>query len=269
MLIKNPALSFSISILSTRVLFIGLFLVTYVLRKKSNLKWANLITVILIYAGLTTLYKETALLNPLFEPGLDPLLQNWDENIFGFQPALKFSSIFPQTLVSEAMYFGYFSYYLMPLVILLILFKTQPQKIEEFGFIVITSFLLYYLIFILFPAVGPQFYYPSPENESQAKGIFGKIIKIIQKNGEVPSAAFPSSHVGVALLMLFWLYKNVRKAFLYFIPVVFLLILATVYIKAHYAVDAFAGILTAPVMYYLSFQLYQILKPHVHYYPRS
>jgi membrane-associated phospholipid phosphatase len=154
---------------------------------------------------------------------------------------------------------------LYKLVILALLFRNHSEKLEAFGFVLITSFLIYYLIFILVPAVGPQFYFEYPENTIEAQGIFGYIIKLIQENGEVPTGAFPSSHVGIALIMLIWLGKHLKKYLKYFIPFVFLLILATVYIKAHFAVDIIAGILSAPIVYFISTRLHRKISSNYGY----
>lgn len=261
-LIKDPKLFLSTDLILNRAILLAVFALSYFLNGKLKPKIWTLVTVVGIYASLTVLYKETATLNKLFYPTIDPLLIHWDELIFGFQPALEFSKAFPSALFSELVFMGYFSYYLMPLIIIFLLFKKASEQLREFGFILITSFLIYYLFFIIVPAVGPQFHFDYPENHIEAQGIFGRIIKLIQENGEVPTAAFPSSHVGMALIMMIWLTKHLKKYLKYFIPFVILLILATVYIKAHYVVDVIAGILTAPLVYYLSKNLFQKISSY-------
>ena len=215
---------------------------------------------------MTFLYKETAMLNTLIFPKIDEFLSNLDQTIFNFQPSIEFSKHFNSLFFSELFYFGYFCYYLLPLVVFGILYKFLPQKIEEFGFILISSFLLYYFIFIIIPAEGPQFYFTFPDNHIEAQGIFGNAIKLIQKNGEASTAAFPSSHVGISWIVIFWLYQNLRKSVKYFLPFVILLMFSTVYIKAHYFVDVVAGFISAPIVFFLTFKFYKFLnqKLNVH-----
>jgi hypothetical protein len=126
------------------------------LKNKISSKIFYLAEGITIYALMTFLYKETAVLNTLIFPKVDGFLSHLDQKIFGFQPSLRFSETFDSWYFSELFYFGYFCYYLLPLVVLGILYKFLPQKIEEFGFILISSFLLYYFIFIIIPAEGPH-----------------------------------------------------------------------------------------------------------------
>ena len=248
---------FSAELVQNRAIFLFIFLFALLTRNLIRKDYNLLIQFIILYAALSLLYKETATINRLYYPVLDPMLTRWDELIFGFQPSLEFSKAIHYALFSELMFMSYFSYYLMPLAVLLLTFSYIPSKTDEFGFIFITSFLIYYLIFVFFPAVGPQFYFPYPENQIEAKGIFGHIIKIIQENGEAPTAAFPSSHVGIATILSIWLAKNLKKYLKFFIPIVILLILATVYIKAHFAVDVFTGLLTAPLVYWISTLTYK------------
>ena len=256
----KPSLFLDWNFILTRIIFVFAFIFSLVIKNKISNNFFQLLQNILVFALMTFLYKETATLNTLIFPKIDEFLSNLDQNIFKFQPSIEFSKHFNSLFFSELFYFGYFCYYLLPLVVFGILYKFLPQKIEEFGFILITSFLLYYFIFIIIPAEGPQFYFTFPDNYIEAQGIFGNAIKLIQKNGEAPTAAFPSSHVGISWIVIFWLYQNFRKSVKYFLPFVILLMFSTVYIKAHYFVDVVAGFLTAPIVFFLTFKFYKFLN---------
>ena len=256
----KPSLFLDWNFILTRIIFVFAFTFSVIIKRKISKNFFQLLQNILVFALMTFLYKETAMLNTLIFPKIDEFLSNLDQNIFKFQPSIEFSKHFNSLFFSELFYFGYFCYYLLPLVVLGILYKFLPQKIEEFGFILITSFLLYYFIFIIIPAEGPQFYFTFPDNYIEAQGIFGNAIKLIQKNGEAPTAAFPSSHVGISWIVIFWLYQNFRKSVKYFLPFVILLMFSTVYIKAHYFVDVVAGFLTAPIVFFLTFKFYKFLN---------
>ena len=262
----KPSLFLDWNFILTRIIFVFAFIFSLVIKNKISNNFFQLLQNILVFALMTFLYKETAMLNTLIFPKIDEFLSNLDQTIFNFQPSIEFSKHFNSLFFSELFYFGYFCYYLLPLVVFGILYKFLPQKIEEFGFILITSFLLYYFIFIIIPAEGPQFYFTFPDNYIEAQGIFGNAIKLIQKNGEAPTAAFPSSHVGISWIVIFRLYQNLRKSVKYFLPFVILLMFSTVYIKAHYFVDVVAGFLTAPIVFFLTFKFYKFLnrKLNVH-----
>ena len=68
--------------------------------------------------------------------------------------------------------------------------------------------------------------------------------------GERPTAAFPSSHVGVTTILVLLAWKaRCRWLFWVMVPVFILLCLSTVYIFAHYAVDVIAGWVSAVLIY--------------------
>lgn len=230
--------------------------------------WRNNFTKFLhLFYPLTLLgyiYGETALLNHIFfTANLDPLFINLDNKIFGFQPALEFSKAFPQVWFSELMNFGYFSYYFMTIGVSVIIFFTHRPFAEKAVFVIVTSFLIYYLFFIIFPVVGPQYYFESPFSEVPVTGFFGKAVKAVQEAGEYPTGAFPSSHVGMALIFLYLSTKTSRLLFWVLLPFVILILFATVYIKAHYAVDIIGGILSAPVILILSLRIWYFFSNYL------
>ena len=70
--------------------------------------------------------------------------------------------------------------------------------------------------------------------------------------GERPTAAFPSSHVGISTvcMLLLWHVRS-RKLLICLQPLYVFLCLATVYIQAHYAIDALAGLATGALFFAL------------------
>jgi membrane-associated phospholipid phosphatase len=75
--------------------------------------------------------------------------------------------------------------------------------------------------------------------------------------GERPTAAFPSSHVGVTLVLLLLAWRSgSRRLFYWVLPFLLLMCLATVYIRAHYAIDVFAGLISGTMIYFILQFLY-------------
>jgi len=207
------------------------------------------------------LYNETGYLNHLIiHHHIDTLVSNFEFRLFGFQPSLRFNILFPSNIFAELMYFAYFAYYLLIVGIPLhIFFKSEKKIAQKTVFIIINSFLIYYLIFICFPVAGPQFFYakldPLPPGY-----LFGRLIRFIQQMGEAPTAAFPSSHVSIALMLLWLSSKYAKPLFPVALPVVLLLIFSTVYIRAHYLVDVLAAFITTPVIYIIALFIYKKLQ---------
>jgi len=136
------------------------------------------------------------------------------------------------------------------------------------------SFVFYvcYLIYIFLPVMGPRiFYYENisdflpPELQppmpvmfptTVQSGPFYQIMVIIYRYFEAPGAAFPSSHVAVAITTLYFSILYLRRIRQVHLVAVLLLCLSTVYCRYHYVVDVFAGVLTALVLVPLGNKLY-------------
>ena len=208
-----------------------------------------------IFAGY--FYTETVYYNKLFFRNLDPIFINFDEAIFGFQPSLEFSKTFSSSWFAELMYLGYFSFYFIILGFIIIMYFKHKKLFVENVFKVTFSLLFFYFLFAIFPSAGPQFYFNEIERAVPMNGfIFQDIMHAIQAGAEQPTGAFPSSHVGVTVAILILARKKLPLFFKICLPLTVILILSTVYIKAHYAVDAIFGFLIAPIIVYLATVMY-------------
>jgi membrane-associated phospholipid phosphatase len=158
------------------------------------------------------------------------------------------------------MYLGYFSYYVLNAISILLYFFYDKKQTTRVVFIIIFSFFVYYWFFILFPSVGPQ-YYLDLELRSVPSGImFQEGIRYLLDLGEKPTGAFPSSHVGMALVFMILIYRISNKYFWLLVPVCVVLTLATVYIKAHYFIDIIGGIISGLIIYWFSVKIHQFVS---------
>lgn len=220
-------------------------------------------------------YPDTYEINRLF-PNLDHLFAGWEQQLFGCQPALYFAKAFPWAVVSELMDMGYFMYYPMIAIVVYFYFFRRYQEFERISFVILASFFLYYIVFIYVPVAGPTFYYDAVGIDEIAKGIFPAIgdyfnthtsclptpgytdgifyhlVEDAKAAGERPTAAFPSSHVSISTIcmLLAWHTKN-RKLVYVLLPFYIFLCMATVYIQAHYLIDAIAGLTTGIIVYFI------------------
>ncbi len=240
--------------------------------------------VVLHMTLLGTWYPETYEFNRLL-PNLDHIFATAEQQLFGCQPALLFSQNWSSPVVSELLTLGYVSYYPMMLFVPLFFFIWRYEKFLQTAFIILGSFFLFYVIFIFLPVAGPQFYYLAAGVDEIAQGIFPNVgnyfethsenlpipgwkdgwmyqlLVMAHEAGERPTAAFPSSHVGIMVVFLWlaWATKN-RRFFWTLVPFGFLMFFATFYIQAHYAIDAIAGLVAGTVMYFLFLGIYKMLR---------
>jgi membrane-associated phospholipid phosphatase len=159
------------------------------------------------------------------------------------------------------------------------------ERFDRTAFVVLTSFLIYYGIYMFVPVGGPQYYFCAIGEAQAASGVFPDIghylathtemrpspgstglfrdlVISAQNAGERPTAAFPSSHVGVATILMFLLWRNHRRHILYMAPFYILLCGATVYIEAHYLVDVLAGWVSSVLVFIVTTRLYDFINKH-------
>jgi membrane-associated phospholipid phosphatase len=245
-------------LLTTRLfLVIGALSIIFI-NSKLNSSIFNLLrnTYPVLFSGY--FYSETVFYNKVFFENFDPLLIHLDQAIFGFQPSVLFSEYFSHPIFAEIMYIGYFSFYLLIIGFIIALYVKKDALFTENIFKFTASFFIFYLFFGIFPSEGPQFYFDSPDKELPVAYLFDTIMHFIQAHGEQPTAAFPSSHVGLSIIILMLSKKSIPMFYRISLPFVVLLILSTVYIKAHYAVDVIGGIIIAPIIVYLATLLFNL-----------
>ena len=220
-------------------------------------------------------YPDTFELNRLF-PNLDHVFATWEQQLFGFQPALVFAHTCSSPIISELMDCGYVAYFPMIATIILFYFFRRYEEFQRTVFVILASFFTYYVIFDLVPVVGPTFYYKAIGLHNAAQGVFPNVhdyfnlhqeclpspgythgffydlVEDAKAAGERPTAAFPSSHVGIATIcmLLAWRTKNKMLLFI-LLPFYVFLCMATVYIQAHYAIDVVAGFITGVAFYFI------------------
>jgi membrane-associated phospholipid phosphatase len=193
----------------------------------------------------------------------DAFFANLDFRIFGFQPAIQFPRYFQEyRIVNEMFFFSYFFYYALVSTGVWILFIRKHYQIAvRVLFIISVSFFIMYVWFIFFPVQGPKYFFPELHAiwYSNFRGFFfTKIVKGVFNNTNLGGAAFPSSHVAMALIAFILNWKYNRYLTPVYLPLTILLFVSTVYLYAHYFVDIPAGILTGIGLYLL---VPKLIKP--------
>ncbi|MDR0559504.1 MAG: phosphatase PAP2 family protein [Prevotellaceae bacterium] len=248
-----------ISLLINRAVFFLAISVTVFVSRKYPFSAVKFIRYMLPFSLIIYWYPETYYLNhDVIIPNLDSIFDSVDRTLFGCSPSMEFSRILPQAFVSEIMYFGYFSYFCIFMLLFVCVYFKKPEIAESVMFYILSSFFIFYIIFIFIPVSGPQFYYPSPDNQIPDGYFFCSLMRTIQNSGEQPTGAFPSSHVGMTLISAWLLFRHFRRLFFIALPAVIALVASTVYIKAHYLIDIVAAFITAPIIFKTSEKAYSV-----------
>ena len=207
--------------------------------------------------GLYALYfTESIWLSQLMFDGasLDVVFARLDYLIFGFQPAIEFSRHFEKyPIVNEMFFFSYFFYYALVSTGVWFLFaRRRYTEAVRMLFIISASFFILYVWFIFFPVRGPKYYFVELYETwySNFKGfLFTRLMRGLFNNTNLGGAAFPSSHVALALISIGLNWKYNRFVVPIYLPLTVLLFVSTIYLYAHYFVDIPAGLVAGIVLW--------------------
>jgi len=214
-------------------------------------------------------------------PYKDHIFADIDWKMFGYQPSIEFCKSMTNVFWSEALYCGYYCYYYIMFLTMFVFIIYRYRQSNKASFIFLATFFLYYLIYEFLPVAGPYYYFqaigPEATNSgiypdlgnyflthhemlpSESHGIFSRLVHSLHESDEFPTAAFPSSHVGMGTICMMLLWKGRFKwMFAIMLPLYLLLCVATVYIQAHYFIDAIAGFIVAIIFYYFTKWLYVV-----------
>lgn len=209
-------------------------------------------------------YPSIGLLNQaVFQGYFDYLLVRAEENLFGMQPALLFAEKFSHIILYELMNLFYFFYYFFVFIAGYLLSRQNEEIFRKLIFSVILMGTVQFYFFTIIPTAGPKFYFEELKNNMHLppRGPFSFLMHEILSKGEIAGAAFPSSHVSVALMSVLYvhLYLGIRKSFwLWFMFVG--LFFSTIYTRQHYAVDSIFGVLYSLSAFWFTNALYDFIS---------
>jgi len=263
------------SMISGRIEFVAVTMAMWLVYRLVPCKVTMFLRILVQMAFLSWWYPDTYEMNRALT-NLDHLFAGWEQSLFGCQPSLLFSQWMPWGWFSELMCLGYISYFPLMLIVYLYYFFQRYHEFQLAAFTILGSFFAYYVVFVLLPVTGPQFYYLAVGTEKIASGVFPQLgdwflthsermaapgwtdgffyhlLDLTHDAGERPTAAFPSSHVGITtVVMLLAIRTHSRRLIFTILPFFILMCLSTVYIYAHYAIDAIAGLVTGVLLYAL------------------
>jgi len=194
-------------------------------------------------------YKELGYLIPLVHPyDFDRELALIDQRMLGVDPIAWLDRI-NNPVLTLIMQLAYLTYYIMPIVLGIVLWRARRfADYQFFLFVILLGFYTSYLGYIAVPAIGPRFFLdPSAARPLAGPGVTA-IRGFLDRMEGVTRDCFPSGHTQLTLLVLFCAHRFQKRVFYILLPAGSALIVSTVYLRYHYVIDVLAGMAAAAVI---------------------
>lgn len=195
--------------------------------------WLPLAIIPLLYAELPALIAGAGTMRN------DAIVMGWEAALFG-DPSRTLAARLHWRWLSELLHLGYFLYYPLIYVPPLLLYVQDRQR--EFTVTcvaVVATFALCFAVFVAFPVEGPRYTGVAPAPD----GPMRSIVLALLERGSSRGAAFPSSHVAVAVAQTAMAWARRSRLTPVYVLVTLGLSAGAVYGGFHYGIDVVAGAL--------------------------
>jgi membrane-associated phospholipid phosphatase len=196
---------------------------------------------------VTVAYRELSILIPQISPhDIDDVLIELDYAIFGVHPTV-FIERFELPVLTDVFQTVYCTYYFLPISLGIVVYLRKDLKdFIHLIFAILFAIYVSYLGYMLFPAVGPRF----SLYHLQTTALVGFLVTLPIRDGlnwleHIMRDAFPSGHTMIPLVVLFYTWRYEKRLLALFAPISVLIIISTIYLRYHYAVDVIAGMILA------------------------
>jgi len=203
-------------------------------------------------------FETTTLANQVFQQGYwDIQVQQIDQFIFGYQPALVWGTKLDNFFWQEFFHFWYFSYYPMMIGIGILYYKFERKYFHQYFFSITLIFYISYFVYYFVPVIGGRFWQITQVLTREYRyGVFTRLMALIYNGTKHWGGALPSSHVSVATAVTIASFRYSKLLGWLFLGVTALLSISIVYCHYHYFIDIPAGILFGLILYAAASKLY-------------
>ena len=206
-------------------------------------EWYPLIVLLAMYSSIGLINAPRELAGNSY----DALVIDWEGRLRAAQVFERWGGHPGPSVVNWGLSVSYLAYFPMVIAAPLVLWLQGRHEHSRRTILGITiTFLCCYLLFQLFPVAGPSYVIGWPETQN-ASDLPVRMVRAINERGDSWGSAFPSSHVAASAAALILGASSCRKLGTMLFPVAFGILLAVVYFRVHYVLDAVAGLAVAAI----------------------
>jgi membrane-associated phospholipid phosphatase len=169
----------------------------------------------------------------------DPALLAIDRRLFGETPAVWMDRLVSRPL-TDVMAAAYFLHLVLPPLVAFVWYRRDRRWFRSFLLAVLLAGLMGSVGYLAVPAVGPAVAYPELFVNELDGTLYSPVTTILDA-ARAPRDVFPSLHVGLSAIVLWYGAKLGRGWLLALLPLVIANWISTLYLRYHYLIDVVAG----------------------------
>ena len=167
------------------------------------------------------------------------------------------------TIYYDLIQLSYFTFYLYPIFGGIFYYaqlnRSGKFKIGRYAISIILFFNINYLLYLLVPVSGPQYFLTEPLSLNLPFSNFGLWLNGLIYDGHPNFIdCFPSGHAGISILVTAWMFKIKNHYRYIFLIFCILMINATLALGYHYLLDILAALPLTLICYKLSYYILPI-----------
>lgn len=182
----------------------------------------------------------------------DAFLAKVDFALFGIQPTLFLETMIHPWITDYTTFCYSLFYFVAPALGVVLYFSREFARFRRFAVSVLMCFYIGYFGYILVPAVGPRFFLAEEFTRDLSGSEYSQQLRdtlnVLQSTRR---DCFPSLHNGVTMLTLLFCIAWRRRLLIFFAPIAFGIMYATIYLRYHWVIDQLAGWLLAFFCFWL------------------
>lgn len=210
------------------------------------------------------IYSQVHSYIPLVNPkDFDDLLIKWDFALFGVHPT-EWIQQFSHPILTEYLQFCYMTFFFMPIAHGIELhYRKKEPEFDFFTRQIFLGFYVSYLLYFIFPAIGPRFCvhdFALLSTDLPGLWLTEPFRNFINAGGGAPAGisnpaqfvnrdCMPSGHTMLTLMNIMLAFRFKSKLRYVFLIIGTSLIISTIYLRYHYVVDVIAGVVCALLVY--------------------
>lgn len=200
--------------------------------------WLPFLLFLLFYATFHSAIWET--IRPVT---VDGRLLAIDRALFGETPSVPMQ-LWYATWLTNFLSLCYFLHLVFPPLLAGPWYRRDKRTFREMLLAVLICGALGSIGYLFVPAVGPGIAFPQLYTKVLGGSLYQPITDLMGLV-RAPRDAFPSLHVGLSAVVLWYAWKHGKTAFLLLLPFVAGNWIATIYLRYHYLIDVLAGFVVA------------------------